>query len=319
MSNKNFKSAEEYAAACEKFFEDHPEAPIAKDVECLSLIMKREYAEQILAGTKKLEFRSYSNFYVKRLIDPEVSDFIRANFNNDEVIMFCNDIRQVKKIHFHNYNNSWFLDIECDYNDAFRINKHDVEFLQKEYGCHDFDEDLKRMDANKVPQEKRPWLFYLVCGKVLDTNLEAKPQIRESTKKSRVKKVYSSAAVEMVPEKNDSKVLKFNVSKETFKNIVDGSMKEFTKELTPKNLSIFFIMNEDGKVKEINGIPQLRPYDAIQFINKEDSYKCQINNADVMFEDEEYGNTTRYCDLEDDESVDYTDCIIAYALGEKVK
>lgn len=319
MGNLNFKSAEEYAAACEKFFEEHPEAPIAKDVECLSLIMKREYAEQILAGTKKLEFRSYSNFYVKRLIDPEVSEYVRAHINDDEVVMFCNDIKQVKKIHFHNYNNSWFLDIECDYNDVFRINKHDIEFLQKQYGCHDFDEDLKMMELNNVPQEKRPWVFYLVCGKVLDTNLEGKPQLKESEKKSGEKKVISPVKGDMVAEKNDSKILKFKVSKDTFKNIVNGSMKEFTKELTPKNLSLFFIMNENGTVKEIKGIPQLRPYDAIQFINKEDSYKCQINNADVEFIDEEFGNVTHYSDLEDDESVDYTDCIIAYALGEEIK
>ena len=61
--NLNFKSAEEYAAAREEFFKSHPEAPEARDVECLNLIMRREFAEQILAGTKKLEFRAYSDAY----------------------------------------------------------------------------------------------------------------------------------------------------------------------------------------------------------------------------------------------------------------
>ena len=92
------------------------------------------------------------------------------HINEDDVVVFCNDIRQVKRIHFHNYNNSWFLDIECDYNDAFSITKKDIAFLQDQYGCHDFDSDLARFEARG--EEHRPWLFYFVCGKVLGTNLK---------------------------------------------------------------------------------------------------------------------------------------------------
>lgn len=168
--NTNFKTAEEYAAAREEFFNTHPEAPEARDVECLNLIMKREFAEQILAGTKKLEFRAYSDHYVKRLIDPEVADYIQMHINEDDVVVFCNDIRQVKRIHFHNYNNSWFLDVECDFNDAFSITKKDISYLQERYGCHDFDADLARFEARG--EKQRPWLFYFVCGRVLGTNLK---------------------------------------------------------------------------------------------------------------------------------------------------
>ena len=134
--------------------------------------MKREYAEQILAGTKKLEFREYKPFYIKRLIDQDVAAYIQEHMDDDEILTFCHDIRQVQKIHFHNYNNSWFLDVECTFNDAFCIIKHDIEYLQKTYGCHDYDDDLKRMEALKVPMEERPWMFFFVCGKVLDTNLD---------------------------------------------------------------------------------------------------------------------------------------------------
>lgn len=168
--NKRFETHEEFMAAREEFFKTHPEAPVARDVECLNLIMKREYAEQILAGKKKLEFRAYSDHYVRRLIDAEVSDYIGMHINDDDVVMFCNDIRQVKKIHFHNYSNSWFLDVECDFNDAFCINKQDIDMLHDVYDCHDFDADLRRFEAMKV--EQRPWIFYFVCGKVLATNLK---------------------------------------------------------------------------------------------------------------------------------------------------
>lgn len=167
-----FKNIEEFAAAREKFFESHPDAPVAEDIECLNLVMKREYAEQILAGTKKLEFRDYKPFYIKKLIDPDVADYVQEHIDDDEVLTFCNDIRQVGKIHFYNYNRSWYLDVEVTFNDAFCINKMDVERLQKQYGCHDFDDDLRDLEAMRVPDEERPWLFFFVCGKVLGTDLK---------------------------------------------------------------------------------------------------------------------------------------------------
>lgn len=160
----------EFIAARQKFFESHKEAPVAKEVECLNLIMRKEFAEQILAGTKKLEYRAYSEHYVSRLVDKDVCEYINMHKENDEVLAFCNDIRQVKKIHFHNYSNSWYLDVEVDFNDCFSLTKADVEFLQKEYGVHDWDEELARFEARK--EQYRPFFFYFVIGKVLGTNLK---------------------------------------------------------------------------------------------------------------------------------------------------
>lgn len=313
----NFKTAEEYAAAREKFFVSHPDAPEAEDIECLSLIMRREYAEQILRGEKPLEFRQYSEFYVKRLIDPDVADYISAHINDDEVLAFCNDIRQVQKIHFHNYNNSWFLDIECNFNDAFSITKKDIDYLQERYGVHDFDDDLKCMETGKVPQNERPWLFYFVCGKVLDTNLEVKPKEDEFVEFCGGKIITDLVTDEMIKDEDDKNVLMFKVGKDTFKDIVSGRMGVFTKEITPKNLRMFFITEEKGAVKEINGIPQLRRYDAIQFINREKSYTCQISNADVVYWDVESGNQILFTESEDE--LDITDCSMAYYLGKEIK
>lgn len=118
--------------------------------------------------------------------------------------------------------------------------------------------------------------------------------------------------------KEDEKIIKYKVSNDIFKGIVSGEKKFFQKEITPPNLSTFFVLNVDGTVKEIKGIPQLRRYDAIQFINKEDSYTCKIDNADVMYMNYEYGEMVPYSELEEDERVDYTDCVMSYALGDKV-
>ena len=91
MSMNKIMTKEEWLAAREAFFKSHPEAPEAREVECLNLIMRKGFAEQILAGTKKLEFRAYSEHYVKRLIDRDVEDYIRRHIKEDDVLMFCND------------------------------------------------------------------------------------------------------------------------------------------------------------------------------------------------------------------------------------
>ena len=165
-----FETEEEYLAARKKYFESHPDAPIAKDIECLDLVMKKENALDILAGTKKLEYREYSPFYISRLVDKNVAKYIQDHVDDDDVLTFCNDLRQVKKIHFHDYNNSWILDVECTYVDVFSINRRDIEFLQDKYGAHDFDENLEYFEQNHV--KDRPRLFYLAIGKVLSNNLE---------------------------------------------------------------------------------------------------------------------------------------------------
>ncbi len=118
--------------------------------------------------------------------------------------------------------------------------------------------------------------------------------------------------------KDDSKSITFKVDKNTFKAIVSGQVHSFQKEITPKNLNMFFLMNEDGTVKQINGIPQLRRYDTIKIINKDDSYTCQLDDANVVYFDAEYGECHLYNDLEEDEKVDITECFIEYILGDRI-
>lgn len=313
-----FKNVEEFAAARTKFFESHPDAPVAEDIECLNLVMKREYAEQILAGTKKLEFRDYKPFYVKKLIDPEVSDYIQEHIDDDEVLTFCNDIRQVEKIHFYNYNRSWYLDVEVTFNDVFCINKTDIERLQKQYGCHDFDDDLKRMEAMKVPDDERPYLFFFVCGKVLGTDLEAKPK-EEKLVEFCGGKIIKEKPIPVKESKGASnmEIIRFRVGKTSFKEFSNYAQEVFTEEISSKNLSNFFILDETGAVKEIDDIPQFRRYDAIQVTYKDDSCTRLINNADVVIKDEEDGRLIPYSELGC--NLDYTSCMIAYTLGEKIE
>ena len=162
-----------YEQMRKEFFEQHPDCPRPKPIECLNLIMRREFAEEILAGTKKVEIRSYSQHYVDRLYDKDVLAYEDKHWDDEvmrmQMIDFNDSVRAVKKIHFHNYNNSWFLDVECVDNNTVLLVNEQVKYLQDEYGCHEFDEELERL--NRRNAEERPTYFYFAIGETLGTNL----------------------------------------------------------------------------------------------------------------------------------------------------
>lgn len=163
-----------FDAARKKFFEEHPDCPKPKPVECLNLIMRREFAEEILAGTKRVEIRSYSQHYCDRLYDKDVLDYEDAHWDDEvmrmQMLDFNDSVRAVKKIHFHNYNNSWFLDVECIDNNTVLLVDEQVGYLRDEYGCHDFDEELARLDKRNA--NERPIYFYFAVGRVLGTDMK---------------------------------------------------------------------------------------------------------------------------------------------------
>ena len=168
-----FSDPEVFEAARAKFFEEHPDCPRPVPVECLNLIMRREFAEEILSGQKRVEIRAYSQHYVDRLYDKAVIAYEDKHWDDplmrQQMLDFNDSVRAVKKIHFHNYNNSWFLDVECIDNNTVLLVDEQVKYLQTEYGCHDFDEELERL--NRRNAEERPIYFYFAVGQILDTNL----------------------------------------------------------------------------------------------------------------------------------------------------
>lgn len=175
LTNKKFKDMsdnQEWTARRDAFLKAHPDLPKTKDIECLNLIMKKEFALQILHGEKKVEFRAYGKHYHERLIDKDVANYIDAHpeITQEEVDEFIDLFRPVKKIHFYNYNNTWHLDVKCEDNYIMAVTRPNVEALQEEYNCHEFDEMLADFEKRKDPM--RPLLFYFVCGEVLSTNLE---------------------------------------------------------------------------------------------------------------------------------------------------
>lgn len=169
-------SAEEFARAKEEFFEKYPECPVDPSVECLDLLTKREEAEKILSGEKKIVFVDFNDFYCDKLYDQQTHDFVdKLLADHDDGTLaygvFYSPIKHVYTIHFHNYSNTWYLDVLLKVNDIMTISDDDIEFLHKEFNCYELDGELKECNKKKIPLDERPQKFYFVIDEVLDTNL----------------------------------------------------------------------------------------------------------------------------------------------------
>ena len=145
------------------------EKKIAEPLEVLNLVMRKQFAQEILEGKKRVEFRAYSEHYSSRLYDKEVLQYMQLHKDEPEIIDQCDPLREVQSIHFHNYDNTWFLDCECELNDIVAVTDEDVQYLNEEYDCHDLDEQLTQLKA--IGEDNRPLYYYFVLGRIVKTNL----------------------------------------------------------------------------------------------------------------------------------------------------
>ena len=164
--NEKEKWMKEYKA----FYEKHLDCPQAREIDSLTLVMKKEYAEAIKRGEKTVEFRNYSKFYGTRLFDKDVDAYIDQHQGEPEIAEalakgIITPMRIVKSLHFHNYNNTWEMDVECIANGVIAICEEDIRFLQEKFNCHELDEELERFKGVDEP----PLLFYFACGKIENT------------------------------------------------------------------------------------------------------------------------------------------------------
>lgn len=75
MSKYSEMTDEQYFAAQNEFMEKY-KAPACEPIEVLDLVMRREFAEAILSGEKKVEVRNGSEHYFNRLTDKKVNQWM---------------------------------------------------------------------------------------------------------------------------------------------------------------------------------------------------------------------------------------------------
>ena len=129
--------------------------------EAFDLIMRKQFAWDILEGRKRVEFRDTTKFYMKRF----VKDLEKSELRED-----------VRCIHFHDYGNTWYLDVVIEYICVRSLIPRDIDFFHK-YGHHEYDEEIKANEGKTAGEAG--YLFCLPILAVLSTNLVSADKLRE--------------------------------------------------------------------------------------------------------------------------------------------
>lgn len=153
--------------------------PTGAQAESFDLIMRKEFAYQIIDGVKKLEFRALSNFYVSRYLHKLPDGMYKWK---DEI----------EFLHFHDYNNSWFLDVHIEPIRHKPIHPSSAEFFHS-YGHYELDEDMQEFAKfSEDDSENVPLIFCIPVDAIVNTNLVDLDEIR----KAEVVPVLSIAEIE---------------------------------------------------------------------------------------------------------------------------
>ena len=135
--------------------------------------MSRENAERILSGEKTVEFREFKEHYGRMVLDKKVMKW-REDYDavlTDEDLAYADPLRQVRTIHFYDYNKTFTLDVTVKETGIICVNGADVTMLQERFGCHEQDANLAILDKQAVPEEERPLYLYFAISQVINSTL----------------------------------------------------------------------------------------------------------------------------------------------------
>ncbi len=122
-----------------------------------------------------MEFRESRPFYWARIYDKAVMKWIDAHEHDasvsDEDFDCADPVRPVRTIHFYNYNKTWSLDVSVKETGMVALTDEGVRMLQERFSCHEQDENYAILNAQGVPQNERPILFYFAIDRVLSSSL----------------------------------------------------------------------------------------------------------------------------------------------------
>lgn len=133
--------------------------------EAFNLLMRKEFAYQILQGVKKLEFRNVTpNFCARFFKKYRPSDRKHPDYFVP---------KDIGCIHFHDYGNTWFLDIGIETVDMIAIHPKYRDYLHG-YEHHEYDsiiDDLEKRGVSVDDEEVR-WTIAIPLMMPIDTNLD---------------------------------------------------------------------------------------------------------------------------------------------------
>lgn len=184
MSKFDSMTDVEYFAAEDEFIEKY-NAPRCKPIETLDLIMRREFAEEILSGEKKVEIRQCSDHYFNRLTDKNVDAWMTEHRDTEGMDMeafneFMCATRPVEKIHFHDEQNSWFIDVTCYENALIPVTRKNIQDLNDRFGCKDLNKLFMKVANGKDAHFEPPLYYYFAIGDIIRTEKD-KTDCEETT------------------------------------------------------------------------------------------------------------------------------------------
>lgn len=132
--------------------------------EAFNLLMAKKNAYDILKGIKKLEFR---DFFSDRLVQV----FFKETKDKKSPDYFVP--RDIGCIHFHDYGNTFFLDVSIEAVDIIAVHPDNRDYFHK-YGYHALDGEMDDLEAKKT-DPKDPsvrWFVVMPITGIINTNLD---------------------------------------------------------------------------------------------------------------------------------------------------
>ena len=109
-------------------------------------------------------------------------------------------------------------------------------------------------------------------------------------------------------------IIKLTTKQQTLEAIKSGQLREYTREIRPNTQKKYCEVDEEGYVKDVDGILQPRKYDIIQFSCGHETYTCKIKEAWIELIEDENHELIYYTE----NGEEYVMAQIVYSLGEKI-
>ena len=177
MSKYKNMSDRKYFLAMDEFMTRY-NAPQCEPIKQLDLLLSREEADEILQGERQVVVRPFNNQYFECLTDHHVDEWMTAHRDSFGMDMeafteFMCATRPVEKIHFHDEQNTWYIDVICWENALIPITRENIQDLNDRFGCKDLNRLFMKV-ANGIDVHSEPPLYYyFAIGDIIGTEREA--------------------------------------------------------------------------------------------------------------------------------------------------